>query len=220
MLHPVGSLPPAVYWRRRAVLIAALVVLVGLTAWVLRPGRGDGAPVAGANTPSHTPSQSSVADSTSVPPSSSAPTSGSATTKATTSSSRSAAPKPCAPGNLKIAAATNAPQYHVGDQPVVMLQVTNVGSTPCVQDLADQQIELRIYNGESRVWGSHDCEVQPGTDEHTLAAGRAVRISITWSGLSSQPKCAGTRQRVGAGMYTLYGSLSGHEGTAAQFSIS
>ena len=45
-------------------------------------------------------------------------------------------------------------------------------------------------------------------------------MSITWSGLTSQPKCAGTRQRVGAGTYTLYASLAGHEGTAAQFIIS
>lgn len=109
--------------------------------------------------------------------------------------------------------------YHVGQKPVLMLQVTNTGSTPCVQDLADRQIVLKVYNGESRVWGSHDCETQPGTDDRVLAVGRPVRVSITWSGLTSQPGCTGTRHRVGAGTYTLYPSLAGHQGKATQFSI-
>ena len=79
---------------------------------------------------------------------------------------------------------------------------------------------MRVYNGESRIWGSHDCQVQPGTDARTLAPRMAVRVAITWSGRTSQPGCKGTRQRVGAGTYTLYTSLGGHTGTATQFAIS
>jgi hypothetical protein len=107
----------------------------------------------------------------------------------------------------------------VGDQPVVSLLVKNTSAQPCVQDLADPQIVLRVYNGESRVWGSHDCKIEPGTDDRTLMGGATVRISIVWSGLSSQPGCTGARQRAGAGTYTLYASLSGHEAKAAQFTI-
>jgi hypothetical protein len=89
-----------------------------------------------------------------------------------------------------------------------------------VQDLADSQVELRVYNGASRVWGSHDCQIEPGVMDRTLAVGQPVRVSEVWSGLSSQPHCAGVRQRVGAGTYTLYPLLAGHEGTASQFAIS
>jgi hypothetical protein len=99
------------------------------------------------------------------------------------------------------------------------MQVTNAGSTPCVQDLADKQIVLMVYNGESRVWGSHDCAVQRGSQLRTLGAGSSVRVTITWSGLTSQPNNCKSRQRVGAGTYTLYASLSGKTGKAAQFSI-
>lgn len=109
--------------------------------------------------------------------------------------------------------------YKVGDEPVVELQVTNTGAMPCVQDLADPQVELKIYNGESRVWGSHDCEVRSGTDDRTLAVNRPVRVTVTWSGLTSRPNCAGQRQRVGVGTYTLYAALSGKTGKATQFSI-
>jgi hypothetical protein len=100
-----------------------------------------------------------------------------------------------------------------------MLQVIDTAKVPCIQDLADSQIVLRVYNGVSRVWGSHDCQIQPGKDLRTLAVGQPVRISVVWSGLSSQPNCAGTRQRVGAGTYTLYVALSGHGGTSAQFAM-
>ena len=110
--------------------------------------------------------------------------------------------------------------YQVGDQPVLELQVTNTGATPCVQDLADKQVELKVYNGESRVWGSHDCKVQPGSTERVLAPRVPVRVAVTWSGLSSRPGCAGTRQRVGAGTYTLWARLAGKTGRVAQFTIS
>jgi hypothetical protein len=102
---------------------------------------------------------------------------------------------------------------------VVSIQVTNKGNVACVVDLADPQIVLRVYNGESRVWGSHDCKIEPGTDKRTLMAAHTVKVSIVWTGLSSQPHDCKNRQRVGAGTYTLYASLSGHEGRAAQFTI-
>jgi hypothetical protein len=122
--------------------------------------------------------------------------------------------------DLAVAAVVGKSAYHVGDQPVLELQVTNTGAKPCVQDLADKQIELKVYNGESRVWGSHDCQIQPGTDKMTLAVHTPVRVAVTWSGLTSQAGCKGTRQRVGAGTYTLYAVLSGKTGAAAQFAMS
>jgi hypothetical protein len=222
MLHPIGALPPSVYWRRRVLLLSAFVLLVALTAWVLRPGHS--APAAGPRTGTHT-STSNAALNTS-PATTPTTTGGSGSTHAATASTTSptgttTGPAPaCLPNQLKVVAVASQAHYQVGDHPQLLLQVTNSGPGPCVQDLADSQVELRVYNGESRVWGSHDCQVEPGTNPQTLLVGRGVRVSIIWSGLSSQPKCAGTRQRVGAGAYTLYALLSGHTGTAAQFSIS
>jgi hypothetical protein len=118
-----------------------------------------------------------------------------------------------------IAAATSAPTYSIGSELTLSLQVTDIGTAPCTQNLADSQILLRVYNGVSRVWGSHDCQIAPGTDLRTLAVNMAVRISVIWSGRSSEPNCAGIRQQVGAGTYTLYASLSGQAGKAAQFAI-
>jgi hypothetical protein len=222
MFHPVGSQPPAVYWRRRLLLLGSVALLIILLILTVKIAASDGGAPTGAGghtTPAVTSpvvqtthSQSSHAPST--------PDTSSSSSKSASSSSSSIASAACASTDLAVTAVAGQPTYHVGDQPVLEMQVTNTGSQPCVQNLADSQIELRVYNGESRVWGSHDCQIQPGTNDKTLAVNTPVRVAITWSGLTSQPNCAGTRQRVGAGTYTLYALLAGHTGKATQFTIS
>jgi hypothetical protein len=219
MFHPVGSQPPSVYWRRRLLLIGSLVLVVVLIALTVKAMRSDSSPTAAGTAGSTTPKvhvvTSSSASSTASTTSGNSPSSSGSSGR-----SSSATALPCAAKDLSIAAVVGKPSYQVGDQPLLELQVTNVSHAPCVQDLADKAVELRVYNGASRVWGSHDCQVQPGTDNKTLAVQRPVQVAVTWSGLTSQPKCAGTRQRVGAGTYTLYALLSGQTGKAKQFTIS
>jgi hypothetical protein len=228
MFHPVGPQPPSVYWRRRLVVLSAVAaVLILLVLTVKIAATGGGQPAAGStlrtqlNT-SH-PRTTPAAETTTHPTGPTSTSRSTATTTATSprsSSSNSATPQPCAPSALAVQAVAAKSSYHVGDSPVLELQVTDIGAGPCVQDLADKQIELRVYNGESRVRGSHDCQIEPGTNLRTLNVDHPVRVAITWSGLSSQPGCAGTRQRVGAGTYTLYALLAGKTGKAAQFTIS
>jgi hypothetical protein len=219
MFHPVGSQPPSVYWRRRLLLLGSLVLVILLIALTVRAMRSNGHPAAA--TKAGSPTASTHVD-TSTPASSTASVTSGNSPSSTGSSgaSSSNAAQPCATKDLSVVAVVGKPSYQVGDQPLLELQVTNVGRGPCVQDLADKAVELRVYNGESRVWGSHDCQIQPGTDNKTLAVQRPVQVAVTWSGLTSQPKCAGTRQRVGAGTYTLYAVLSGKTGKAKQFTIS
>ena len=157
----------------------------------------------------------------------SAPASSSSSSKSAASSSTSTAPpRRCDRTELEVHAVTDATSYKVGDTPKLMLQVTDTAKTSCVQDLADPQIELRVYNGESRVWGSHDCKILAGTNDVTLLPAAPVRVTIVWSGLSSRENTAHTaqgcapRQAVGAGTYTLYPYLAGKAGKASQFSIS
>jgi hypothetical protein len=219
MLHPVGSQPPSVYWRRRLFVFGSIIVLLVLVVITIKVATSGGADPAAADGTKTAPRPTQPAPSTTSRHSSTAPK---------TSTSRSSSPRTntsvppatCVVKDLGIAAVVGKTGYRVGDQPLVELQVTNKGSKPCVQDLADKQVELKVYNGESRVWGSHDCKIQSGTSLHTLTPKTPVRVAITWSGLSSQPGCAGTRQRVGAGTYTLYAVLSGRTGTATQFTIS
>jgi hypothetical protein len=226
MFHPVGSQPPSVYWRRRFALLVSLVVVLVLLLLTVRVLLSDGpkstGAAAGTGSPSSLPSSTPAPGPSTSTSSTPKPTHTKTKTSAKPSVTKSSAPapKPCPATALTLAAVTSQTKYSVGDQPQLSIQVTNKGSVSCIVDLADPQIVMRVYNGESRVWGSHDCKIEPGVDDRTLMAGSSVRVTIVWSGLSSQAKCAGSRERVGAGTYTLYASLAGHEAHAAQFTIS
>jgi cytoskeletal protein RodZ len=214
MLRPVGNLPATVYWRRRVVLLAVFVAVIFLLVITLHTLGSGGGAVTAASTTSRS---SSTTPSTTSPPPSSVSTTSSATTPSPTASG-STVLGACTPAQLKIVAATDKPTYNVGDQPVVAMQVTNTGPTPCTEALGDAQIEFRVYNGAARVWGSHDCKIDPTPDVETLAVNSTVAKTVAWSGYSSETNC-GTRQKVGAGTYTLYAYLNGTQGTTAQFSI-
>ncbi len=236
MFHPVGSQPPSVYWRRRIILLGSvvlLVVLIVLTVNAMNSGTGGSANADGSSptstssafTPTPSTASGSVSGSASLSVSVSAkpstPSKSSGTpTKSTARSTLAPPPARCVSSNLQLRAVAAKTSYRVGDTPTLQLQVTNTGPRACVQDLADKQVELRVYNGESRVWGSHDCKIVPGTADRILTPQVSVLVSIKWSGLTSQPGCKGTRQRVGAGTYTLYALLSGRTGHASQFDIS
>jgi hypothetical protein len=228
MFAPVGPKPAAVYWRRRGALLLA-VLIIGYLGYNLLGGGGSGKASGAPSGPVHS-STPAASTAHTPPPTTTPPTTTltpSAAVDATTAvSSPTAHPsthhavvlKPCQDAALSLAAGTGATQYTVGSQPLVYLQVTNPGSAACVANVSDSRVELQIYNGTSRVWGSHDCHVSPGVTRQTIPSGRSIRVSITWSGLSSQPGCS-ARQAVGAGSYTLYGTLGGRVGAAAQFSI-
>jgi len=207
MLHPVGDLAPSVYWRRRGLLLAA-VLLAGVTIYAVFLRGGSSGPPSGGSSFSGS-GQSGGSRSAS-------PTD---TVSAEPASSTTAEPAACTPAQLTIAATSSANSYPAGAKPTVAIVVTNKGPAPCVQDLSDSQIELLVYNGSARVWGSHDCLIQPGTAPATLPVGQPIRREIQWSGLSSQPACAGTRTRVAAGRYTLFAYLSGHQGSTSTFTL-
>jgi hypothetical protein len=209
MLHPVGDLAPTVYWRRRILLLAALALALITVYAVFLRGGGNQAPKAnGAFTSPDSTASRTTAGSSTAPH-----------TSAASTATSSSAPKACVASQLTIAAASDAKSYPAGAKPKVALVVTNRGPAPCVQDLSDKQIELRVYNGSARVWGSHDCQVQPGTAASTLPVGQVIRREVEWSGLSSRVGCAGVRTRVAAGTYTLLAYLGGHAGSTTTFAL-
>ena len=216
-LRPVGNLPASVYWRRRVLVVIPLVALVVLTFYVaLSPGgKNDStSPVASTSSLSSPPATSSSPAAS--PTTSTSPT---PTTSAPPSSAPATAVAACVATSLQVAAVTSAKSYKVGTEPVLSLQVTNTGMKPCTQDLADGQIVLTVYNGDARVWGSHDCKIEPGTDVSTLSPNRPVKLSITWTGTSSVPGCKAQRVRVAAGTYTLKASLASITGTPTTFTL-
>jgi hypothetical protein len=97
VLHPVGPLPPRVYWIRRVVLVGILLALVIGIAVSCSGGSGGGRPAAGA--------------STSPRPTGSA----------------QPAPAACEHAALAVTASTDADRYAAGSLPRLKVTIRNTG---------------------------------------------------------------------------------------------
>jgi hypothetical protein len=220
VLDPVGPLPASVYWRRRALALGA-VILVLLLGWAVLPGGGDDQPrdTAGAlGSPSATVPAAAPTTLSATPPAGDPgrpadgngggdPATPTAPVPTAPSPTPAPPPKACADSALRLTVAPRRPAYSVGQSPVLDLRVQNVSAVPCVRDLGAGQQEITLYQGTRRLWSSNDCFPDDSRDAEVLRPGAQETFSVTWSGLGSRPKCAGTRTRIGAGSYALVARL-------------
>jgi hypothetical protein len=225
VLHPVGPLPASVYWRRRGLVLAGVVVALVLLASLLGSGGGDGVPAvagadgggtpgAGASTPSGSPTPTASGSLTGTPPpldeTGPGEDLGSGSGPAATSRSPKPSlqpPRPCADAALRLTVKAVQSVYRVGDMPVIELTVQNISTAACTRDLGAAQQEVLLYAQTTRIWSSNDCFPGGERDVQALLPRERVSFSVKWSGLSSMPRCAGTRSQVGPGQYRLLGRL-------------
>lgn len=165
-----------------------------------------------ATSPAHDPGRSGGGAATGTEPTTSTGTgtgtgTGSVGSGGAPAGTQAAAPVACPDSALRLTITAAKPDYPVGAQPQITLSVQNVSGAACTRDLGASQQEVLLYAGKTRLWSSNDCYPGGGQDIETIAPGERDRYSVTWSGLSSRPKCAGPRTRVGAGGYSLVGRI-------------
>jgi hypothetical protein len=213
VLHPVGKLPAAVYWRRRVLLLSLVLVLLGGGAWLavtLVAGR-DSASGASASAGSVRP----VPALERVVPTLSAistPTPPLVTSAPVAVETAPAVPDPVAGGpctddmiGLEVRTPGSAA---VGSKPTFELLISNLSAVPCVRSLDKGLQELQLFDvAGNRVWGSNDCFPEASTDPRTLAPGEVVTVPLVWGGLTSEPTCTAPRGAPPAGSYVVRGRL-------------
>ncbi|MTE12348.1 hypothetical protein [Nocardia aurantiaca] len=216
MLEPNGPLPPEIYWRRRAVAIGAMVLGLALVIWVafaLLKGGGDHRTDAKATSTSSAvattkptgSSTSSAPDSSSAKPSGAAP----------------AALGLCSDQSLAVKVTVGQPTYKVGEQPQFGIVITNISSAACERDMGSglQLVQVQSLDGQRRLWSSTDCYPDGTPDMRALAPGQQAAFTVTWSGATSQPNCAGDRVQVPAGPYTVVAQLGSVRSAPEPFNI-
>jgi hypothetical protein len=169
---PVGPQPPAVYWKRRAiVLIGLLAVIVIILLIVFRPG-GDapaptGTPTSGSSQP---PADSDVVAA-------------------------------CTPEQVQLTAVTDKGGYNAGEQPLLSMTITNTGAAACSIDASTDQQEYVIASGSEQYWSSKDCQGEPVVAEAVLEPGVPKSTTpFAWDRTrSSATTCDATRPPVAAG---------------------
>jgi hypothetical protein len=174
-LHPVGPLPASTYWRRRALVLVAVLAVLLLGRSCLG---GDG---------------STTPRATSTPTSSPTP----ARTTPT------GPPRVCPDTALKLETDTDEATYPVGGKPEITLVVGNTSAVTCTRDLGTKAVELLVYSGEDRVWSSDDCGRGNESSVVTLKPGARSAVKLTWQGKRSKPSCEGSREQAKPGTYRV-----------------
>jgi cytoskeletal protein RodZ len=207
---------PAVYRRRRIVLIVALLALVALI-WLLiaQPWSGSAAQ----STADPSPSTSKASFSEIPVPGTTAPAEGEGTdavvdptsdTPASPSAAPSTAPsgaatdtaKPCVAKNVSVEPLADAETYGSGQNPQLSISLTNNGDEDCTINVGTSTQVFTIKSGDDTWWRSTDCQTEPSDMVVTLAAGQSVASAapLAWDRTrSSVDSCADTGRQVAPG---------------------
>src|SRR4051812_37775331 len=225
VLHPVGPLPAAVYWRRRLLVLTLLLSVLGGGGWVgyaAATGRfDDGTTTVAATTPATSPAPPALERVVPSPAGLRIPTAPSST--AATPSVPLAPPAtavPCTDDMIALEVRTpgSAP---VGAGATFQLVATNTAPVACVRSLDTGLQELVLLDAQgNRLWGSDDCVRETSSDLRALAPGEAVSLPVEWSGLTSEPTCSAPRAPLAPGAYVVRGRLDTKVSGDAPFALS
>ncbi|WP_063035312.1 hypothetical protein [Nocardia grenadensis] len=221
MLEPTGPLPPEIYWRRRVFAIGALVVALAVVIWLaVTVSRGGDAPDAAA--------VASASETTEPGPGPAASSTTATGTRAsgTISATRSSEPTPaaagqCADQSLAIKVSVGQPTYQVGEEPVFGIVITNISGAACTRDVGSglQRVSVHSLDGGRQLWASTDCFPDGDPDVRTLDRGEQAAFTVTWTGATSQPECAGERVQVPAGAYNVVAQMGSVRSAPEPFNI-
>lgn len=189
--RPVGPKPPQVYWRRRVLALALVVLLVlavvlGLRALFGGDDTTDGgtpaADTAAADTsagdaPSADASADERADSAGAAKDEDAPADGEASE--------------CTPEQVAVTATADATSYAPGTTATVGMTITNTGTSLCSLDAGSAALEVVVVSGSDRIWSSDDCQSAAQSRVTPLPPGEAGMLasSVEWPLERSAPGC-------------------------------
>lgn len=230
----VGPLPAAVYWRRRAMVLGALLAAVLMITLMVRGTGSGGAQQPSANgTPTSGASPASAAGQPAGTPSTS-PTDGVITPVSELTPSPTADaegegegegegetdPNACADAEIKVTAKPAHTTLKRGSDLLITLLIKNTSNRTCTRDVGADLQELRILKSTEKVWSSDDCGGPRGHEVRSFPPAHERSYTVVWNGHSSSA-CEKSIKRVpdgpvpAAGEYRLYARV----GTAISPSV-
>jgi hypothetical protein len=217
----VGPLPPAVYWRRRALVLGCLVAVIVLLVYSCGDSGGSNANPRGADGGSSAPpdggaagtqstqgdASSSSAASTGAAPTGAAPAADPPSPSAAASPTAAPDPSLCTDAELTVTPVPAARQLARGVSTQIVLKIKNKSNRTCRRDVGADLLELYIVEqgGAEKIWSSDDCGGPRGTSVESFTPGFERSYTAVWNGREST-NCK-DRPLPAAGEYQLYGRL-------------
>ncbi|TDC30801.1 hypothetical protein E1211_23560 [Micromonospora sp. 15K316] len=201
----VGPLAPAVYWRRRAVVLGAglLFLIVLLYSCTGSGNTGDKKPQAGASSSSSvspSPTQTLLTPKTGAPPpeTSESPDGGDESAGAPTSQGDDAPTAPanggsndgsCADAEIKVTPVALPASVGVGASVDLQLRIKNISDRTCSRDVGASLQEIFIKSGAEKIWSSDTCGQATGSDVKSFTPNIEHMFQVTWNGRDTT-RCA------------------------------
>lgn len=237
-----GPLPPAVYWRRRLVVLSVALVLVLGIARLLGGGSdgsdGDGkaAPAAADASPTQTVTVSPSATAGALPTGDATPDA-SATAQAGeeagqqglgdnggkggkgTSTEPVLAPPVGRCDGADVAVTPEVSKAVAGRDVTVVLNVRTVTTPACTWRVSRANVALSITSGRDAIWSTRECgKVLPGEDV-VVRNNVTTAVPITWNAARMNDSCSRITEWALPGFYHATAAALGGEPSDVQFEL-
>ncbi|MBB4959519.1 hypothetical protein [Micromonospora polyrhachis] len=207
----VGPLPPAVYWRRRAVVLGAGILFLIVLLYSCG-GPGDSKPAA-KESPSAGPAVGSKPTAALTPETGAPPGDDVQPTSAGDPTPSAGAPDPggvtCTDAEVSVVPAASNATVQRGVTIVFKIKIKNVSSRSCTLDVGADIQEIYLKLGAETVWSSDTCGTAKGNNVKTFPPAHEETFEVPWNGKASN-KCTNgfaDGEVVRAGEYQLFGRL-------------
>jgi hypothetical protein len=179
LIHPVGPEPTAVYWRRRAAVLAGLIIVIFALVMIIK-ALGSG----GSDKPKATPSPTAQATATQ----SEGP--GQGAVEACVAEQLTGGK--LADDGADVALSATKASFAEGETVTLTADVKNMSDKDCSLLNNPHTVSLNVVSGSDRIFDSSDCASETAADSGdsiVIKAGETVSVPIAWDALRSQQGC-------------------------------
>ncbi|MER7251670.1 hypothetical protein [Kribbella sp. NPDC000426] len=210
LLRPVGHLPASVYWFRRGLVLAVVVVLVFLVSRLFSGG-GDAQNTA-ATDPQPNPSG--------APPASAPSTSPSTTRTPTPKPTKTTPPADlaCKGSDVRIDALPGNRKIVSGSMLNFVVQLSPVDDE-CKATIDNDKLTVTVTSGKDLIWSTSQCGKVIQTATLVVAKGKQAAVTVPWNGHRSGPGCLPAQPVAKPGTYVVKAEYDGHLSSAQAFQV-
>ena len=219
----VGPLPPAVYWRRRAIVLGVCVgVVVLLLAYACSGGskasdKGNKAAASQSATPTGTGGTPGPSTGPSATP---PPTTVPSGTPAAAPPQGGTAVTACGDGDLQLVPSLSAPSIPAGGSVMVKLKIRNVSNRTCSRDVGPGPQELRVLQNGSLIWSSDHCNLRQDSDVRSYPpSGESEFGPVRWDANRSAAGCPTPLATADKGDYEFIWRVGSKESTPVPIKV-
>jgi hypothetical protein len=214
LLRPVGHLPASVYWFRRGLVLAVLVLLLFLITRLFSSGGGDDPQNTAATGPQQDPTTAPVVTPTITP-----------TARTTAKTSETPAKTSTTPRDTKCAGTDVQVDVLPANRRIASGSALNfvvsfdAVSDECKATVDASQLTVTITSGNDLIWTTTHCGQAITRATLVVAKGKQATSTVAWNGHRSGPGCLPGQPAAKPGTYVVKAVFDGRESSSQAFTV-